>query len=657
MKASIIRITLFGLVCLLLSASHSAVAAEGNISNTEKYAWSENAGWLNFRPADGGVTVHDTYLSGYAWAENLGWIKLGADSGGPYTNSDSSNWGVNRDPSGALSGYAWSENVGWINFNPSHSQVIIDPTTLKFDGYAWAENVGWAHFQNESPEYYVMQEAGAPTVTTQAVSAIGLTTATGNGNITDLGAPNPTAHGVCWSTSVNPTTSGSHTDEGPAATGAFTSSITGLFANTTYYVRAYATNSAGTAYGSDVTFTTLTTAPTVTTTAVSSITSTSASSGGNVISDGGASVTARGVCWSTSANPTTSDSKTEDGTGTGLFTSSITGLLANTTYHVRAYATNTAGTAYGSDVTFTTSTTAPTVTTTAVSSITSTSASSGGNVISDGGASVTARGVCWSTSANPTTSDSKTEDGTGTGLFTSSITGLFANTTYHIRTYATNSAGTAYGTEMSFTTSNDGTGVPSGTQDAGPNGGDGNGDGIMDSKQTTVASLPSATGEGYLTIEITGCDQIEQVQAYTYESVGVGDPDYSYPFGLLGFEIPCSSATVKIYYHCAGSLGGYTYRKYGPTPADWGTSLWYTMPGATFGTEEIGGVTVPYAEFDLTESELGDDTNGSPIIDQGGPAQQGGPTAVPTLNEWGMIILSLLMAISAFIVIQRRQQA
>ena len=84
------------------------------------------------------------------------------------------------------------------------------------------------------------------------------------------------------------------------------------------------------------------------------------------------------------------------------------------------------------------------------------------------------------------------------------------------------------------------------------------------------------------------------------------------------------------------------------------------MQGVTFGTEVIGGETVPYVEFVLTESQLGDDTNGFPIIDQGGPAQQVAtsiPTAVPTLNEWGMIILSLLMAISAFIVIQRRQQA
>ncbi len=98
----------------------------------------------------------------------------------------------------------------------------------------------------------------------------------------------------------------------------------------------------------------------------------------------------------------------------------------------------------------------PTVMTTEISSITSNSASSGGNVTSDGGADVTAKGVCWSTTANPTTNDSKTTDGSGTGSFTSSMTGLSPGTTYHVRAYATNSAGTAYGSEETFTTASSG---------------------------------------------------------------------------------------------------------------------------------------------------------------------------------------------------------
>lgn len=91
-------------------------------------------------------------------------------------------------------------------------------------------------------------------------------------------------------------------------------------------------------------------------------------------------------------------------------------------------------------------------TTTAITGINPTTASSGGNITSDGGASVTARGVCWNTSINPTIANSKTTDGTGTGLFTSNITGLSANTVYYIRSYATNSAGTSYGSELNFTT-------------------------------------------------------------------------------------------------------------------------------------------------------------------------------------------------------------
>ena len=99
----------------------------------------------------------------------------------------------------------------------------------------------------------------ASTVTTQAVNNIGTTTATGNGNLTDLGVPNPTAHGVCWNTTGTPSISNSITDNGTkSSTGTFTASMTGLTANTTYHVRAFATNTAGTSYGDEMDFTTLT---------------------------------------------------------------------------------------------------------------------------------------------------------------------------------------------------------------------------------------------------------------------------------------------------------------------------------------------------------------------------------------------------------------
>lgn len=141
------------------------VASEGNISPQDKFAWSENVGWQSYRPAYGGVTVHDTHLSGFAWAERLGWFKLGSDGGGPYGNTNATNWGVNRDGSGNLSGYAWCENAGWINFNPTYGGVTIDGVTGSFDGYAWAERFGWIHFKNASPAYNVVTLGEAPMIT------------------------------------------------------------------------------------------------------------------------------------------------------------------------------------------------------------------------------------------------------------------------------------------------------------------------------------------------------------------------------------------------------------------------------------------------------------------------------------------------------------
>jgi len=130
------------------------------ISDFHRFAWSENSGWLNFKSTHANATVFADHLEGYVWAENVGWIRLGTHSNGgahTYSNDGTDTYGVNNDGFGNLSGYAWGENIGWVNFNPSHSQVTIDPMTGDFDGYAWAENIGWVHFQNTSRSYKVTQ--------------------------------------------------------------------------------------------------------------------------------------------------------------------------------------------------------------------------------------------------------------------------------------------------------------------------------------------------------------------------------------------------------------------------------------------------------------------------------------------------------------------
>lgn len=144
----------FGVMLCTLTASPLAA----QIDPTEKYAWSESSGWLNHRASHGEVLVFDDHLEGFAWGQNIGWVKLGSHSGGgahSYANTSASDWGVNQDGAGNLSGYGWSETVGWINFNPSHGQVTIDPTSGDFDGYAWGANIGWIHFNSPTNAYRV----------------------------------------------------------------------------------------------------------------------------------------------------------------------------------------------------------------------------------------------------------------------------------------------------------------------------------------------------------------------------------------------------------------------------------------------------------------------------------------------------------------------
>jgi hypothetical protein len=196
--------------------------------------------------------------------------------------------------------------------------------------------------------------------------------------------------------------------------------------------------------------------PSLSTTSISNITGTTALSGGNISFDGGATITGRGLVWSFNPSPTVAlSTKTFEGGGVGIFTSLLTPLSPNTTYYVRAYAINSAGTGYGNELTFKTTPAAivPTLTTTTISSITSKTAVSGGNISSDGGSNVTIRGVVWSTSPNPTISlTTKTTDGNGIGSFTSNIMDLLANTTYYVRAYAINSVGISYGNELVFKT-------------------------------------------------------------------------------------------------------------------------------------------------------------------------------------------------------------
>ncbi len=368
-----------------------------------------------------------------------------------------------------------------------------------------------------------------PTVITSAVGSINVTSATGGGTVTADGGASVTARGLVWSLSSNPTLA---LNDGQVSagsgTGSFTVEIDGLTAGTRYYVRAYATNSAGTAYGDEVSFTTL-------------------SGGGNVTllhetfgaglpagwqnldnnASGGTWVFhnpgGRTIYTATATNGFAildshqwGPGKTQDAwlvTPT-LNLSGMSNVILTFQHYFRAYSNSEGTVAYSVDngntwttlsgATFTGSDTAnaatftrdvsalvsgqsqvkfrwrytgsygwywavddiqltaaggaqplpPSITTAAVSAITATSAVSGGNVTSDGGSPVIARGIVWSTTAHPTLASHQgsTAAGSGIGSFSAGLTGLSPDTSYYLRAYATNSAGTTYGNQIYFTT-------------------------------------------------------------------------------------------------------------------------------------------------------------------------------------------------------------
>jgi len=333
------------------------------------------------------------------------------------------------------------------------------PSSVGIDYTATLISRGWIVCTNTPP-------ANPPSVSTLAATMISTTSATLNGSVTGDSGSTVTSRGICWSTSLNPTVANSHIDSGTGI-GNFSVNATGLTANTLYHFRAYANNANGIAYGEDLTFTTtsaIQTVPELTTTAPTGITTTSANSGGTIKFDGNYEIIEKGVCWNTSGTPTYNDSKTNDGSGTTSYSSSVVSLSPNTTYYLRAYARNRkdAGgsyvyaTGYGQEEIFKTASSSecnlPTITTNVVNTITENSVIGGGNVTDDGGCGVISKGSCWSINPNPTIANSKTTDGSGTGSFTSNITGLSCGTNYFIRAYATNSSGTVYGNSITFST-------------------------------------------------------------------------------------------------------------------------------------------------------------------------------------------------------------
>jgi hypothetical protein len=354
-------------------------------------------------------------------------------------------------------------NHGAIGFNVSAEgtdHIVSRTATVSHDadgnlsialGADGTTNIYWGSFGFQETKTMTANTRNCA-VSTSSASSIGGTSATVGGNVTDAGLPRASTRGIHWGTSSGSLPNWIASGSGA---GAFNVNITGLARGTTYYFRAGAYNTSyGWRHGSTLSFTTTAAAPSVTTGSASSITYNSASVSGNVTNANGATVTTRGICYNTTGTPTTSSPKVASGSGTGSFSSSLTGLDPDQLYYARAYATNSKGTSYGVQISFTTLSAEPTVTTTAgATGITTSAATVAGNVTSDNGATITERGFCYSnTETTPTTSNSKAITTGTTGAMSKEITGLSIGTKYYFRAYAINSRGTGYGTTSNFTT-------------------------------------------------------------------------------------------------------------------------------------------------------------------------------------------------------------
>lgn len=527
------------------------VAISGNYNDLANKPTLFNGSWA-------AITGKPTTLAGYGITDGMN-VSHAANG---ITSTLINNWNT---------AFSWGNHTGLyksISYVPTWSEITGKPVGNNLGDMQYWNGTNWVILPVGSPGQFLQLSAskeptwiGAtyPSVTTGSISLITGNTASIMGNVTNDGGAQVDYRGICFSTNPLPSITDRVVSSG-SGIGNYFCTLSGLVTNTTYYARAFATNNVGTSYGSIITFTTLSTPDILTVADIDGnvykivVIGNQYWMGENLktknFNDGTpiplvtdmtnwTNLTTPGYCW---YNNDEASYKSTYGALYNWYTV-ITGKLCPTGWHVpnkndwdiletylggttvaggkmkeiglshwtppNVGATDLVGftglpggyagggfSSLGITGQFWSTTNydellypdraynhilvnsyiqvlvhgdqkyhgfsvrciqgegriLPTISTTTISSITSSTAVSGGNVTSDGGATIIARGVCWYISSNPTIIHYTTANGTGTGSFTSSITGLTAGTKYYVRAYATNSEGTSYGNEVSFTT-------------------------------------------------------------------------------------------------------------------------------------------------------------------------------------------------------------
>ena len=297
-----------------------------------------------------------------------------------------------------------------------------------------------------------------PTVKTNNVTAHNILNGTAifNGEIISGGDPVYTERGFVYGLVPNPTIDDTKKVVSGSGKGSFSANISGLEEGNVYYIRSFATNAKGTAYGADVKLDCTASKPILTTNEVTNIkiSDGTATFVGNVESYGDLPCVERGFVYATVNNPTIDDTKfVVSGNETGIFRKNVTNLEEGHIYYVRSFITNQKETVYGNEVTLNYVATMPTIKTNEVSSknIVEGVASLSGTIVSEGDLPYTERGFVYSIVHNPTVDDTKiVASGNGLGEFNSKVSELEEGKIYYVRAYVTNAKGTVYGDEVSL---------------------------------------------------------------------------------------------------------------------------------------------------------------------------------------------------------------
>lgn len=291
-------------------------------------------------------------------------------------------------------------------------------------------------------------------IATSEVYEIGSSSAICGGIIEQTNEHQIETRGVCWDTASAPTIKNNYS-EGLSDELRYTAKISDLTLNKTYYVRAYAKTDYTVFYGNELSFFAIDGLPKISITEITNRTQNSAIVNCQITDDGGFPVTSSGVYWDTSENLTVNDKKGIVDSVFGSFSYIIRSLDYNTNYYVRAFATNSQGTAYSAPVKFLTSAGVPKVTTGNATKIEGYSAHLGGTIENNGGSGIKLRGICISENPNPTYPGRCIVTMNTSNNYIIDFDGLDSETTYYYRAWAENDLGIGYGEEKSFTSLKD----------------------------------------------------------------------------------------------------------------------------------------------------------------------------------------------------------